>query len=294
MKKKHWKRLGLIVVDALLVVYFLLPVGVGIFATVRYPETVGDAPSGFEEITLTTSDDIELKAWYAPAKNGSAVLILHGATSSREGVRNHALLLASKGYGVLAVDLRGHGESGGDGVNGFGWKSELDIEASLSFLTQQDPNLHLHAIGLSMGAEALLSAASRFPQIESIVSEGATHRSIQDYLALSSRENLFVSFTTRLMYLSASLWGQTKAPKPMLTSIEEATETRFYFISAKSIQDEIDYNEVYYTSAQDRSRWWIVPEGGHTEALKMFPDEYEARIIGFLEGKMETSMITGK
>ncbi|HAO61279.1 MAG TPA: hypothetical protein DCQ90_04910 [Erysipelotrichaceae bacterium] len=293
MKKKHWKILGWIVVGALLVVYLLLPVGVGIFATFRYPETVDDAPSGFEEITMTTSDDIELKAWYAPAQNGSAVLILHGATSSREGVRNHALLLASRGYGVLAVDLRGHGESGGDGVTGFGWKSELDIEASLSFLTRQDPHLHLHAIGLSMGAEALLSAASRFPQIESIVSEGATHRSIQDYLALSSRENLFVSFTTRVMYLSASLWGQTNAPKPMLTSIQEATDTRFYFISAKSIQDEIDYNEVYYTSAQDRSRWWNVPEGGHTEALKTLPEEYEAKVIGFLEEKTETSLSIG-
>lgn len=285
MKKKHWKILGWIVVGALLIVYLLLPAGVGLFATFRYPETVDAAPSGFEEVTMTTSDDIELKAWYTPSQNGSVILVLHGATSSREGVRRHAMLLSSHGYGVLAIDLRGHGESGGDGVNGFGWKSELDIEASLSFLTRQDPNLHLHAIGLSMGAEALLSAASRFPQIESIISEGATHRSIQDYLILSNRKNLFVSFTTRLMYLSATLWGQSKAPKQMLTSIEETKMTRFYFISAKSIQDETDYNEVYYTSAQDRSHWWIVPEGGHTEALKTFPDEYEARVIGFLEGK---------
>ncbi|MBN2850038.1 MAG: hypothetical protein JXK92_05210, partial [Erysipelotrichaceae bacterium] len=71
------------------------------------------------------------------------------------------------------------------------------------------------------------------------------------------------------------------------------TDTRFYFISAKSIQDEIDYNEVYYTSAQDRSRWWIVPEGGHTEALKTLPEEYEARVIGFLEEKTETSLSIG-
>jgi len=86
------------------------------------------------------------------------------------------------------------------------------------------------------------------------------------------------------MYASAGLWGRTPSPKSILTSIDEALSTRFYFIAAQSIQDEIDYNDAYYEAAKDRSRRWIVPEGGHTEALKTFPDEYEERILGFLTG----------
>jgi uncharacterized protein len=46
-----------------------------------------------------------------PSRNRAAVIALHGIGSDRLGVERHARMLARHGYGVLALDLRGHGES---------------------------------------------------------------------------------------------------------------------------------------------------------------------------------------
>jgi len=87
-----------------------------------YKESVGAPTAGFTEIELAAEDGVTLKAWYAPATNGAAIILLHGAGGSREGVRDHATMLAENGYGVLALDMRGHGESGGT-TNRFGGRA---------------------------------------------------------------------------------------------------------------------------------------------------------------------------
>ena len=56
-----------------------------------------------------------LAGWYAPSRNGAAVVLLHGAGSTRSNVLDEAVVLAEHGYGVLMLDARGHGESAGRG-----------------------------------------------------------------------------------------------------------------------------------------------------------------------------------
>ena len=47
-----------------------------------------------------------------PSSNGAAVVLLHGAASTRTAVLDQAAVLAEHGYGVLLDDARGHGRSG--------------------------------------------------------------------------------------------------------------------------------------------------------------------------------------
>jgi alpha-beta hydrolase superfamily lysophospholipase len=65
------------------------------------------------EIRIVMRDGRRLSAWYVPSRNGAAVLLSHGSGGSRGRVASHVRMLARHGYGVLALDNPGNGESEG-------------------------------------------------------------------------------------------------------------------------------------------------------------------------------------
>lgn len=91
--------------------YIGLPVAMAVAAVWPSHAEVGPAPAGFTDAGLTTSDGVRLAAWYAPSKNGAAVILVHGAGGSRESVNPLASMLVEHGYGVLSLDTRGMGQA---------------------------------------------------------------------------------------------------------------------------------------------------------------------------------------
>ena len=53
-----------------------------------------------EDVTLTTSDGLELEGWYVPSRNGAAVIAFPG----RKNPQPHTRMLVEHGYGVLLFD----------------------------------------------------------------------------------------------------------------------------------------------------------------------------------------------
>ena len=127
-----------------------------------------------------------LSGWYVPSRNGAAVVLLHGAGSTRSAVLPHAVVLADDGFGVLLYDARGHGRSQGRAMD-FGWYGDLDVAAAVDFVAGQagvEPG-RVAALGLSMGGEEALGAAASDPRIRAVVAEGATTRVAGDKAWLS-------------------------------------------------------------------------------------------------------------
>ena len=110
-------------------------VGPAVAATnVPRPEigaTPASAGLAYQDVTLTTADGVRLAGWYVPSSNGAAVVLRHGAGSTRSNVLPEAEVLARHGFGVLLVDARGHGQSDGRAMD-FGWHGDADIDAANS------------------------------------------------------------------------------------------------------------------------------------------------------------------
>lgn len=134
-KSRIWKIIAFCLLLAS-IFYLVIPMGFGWYASLRQPSSVGEPPEGFNNLTLTASYDVKLAAWYAPPKNGVAIILIHGATGSRENIRPYAHMLAGNGLGVLAFDLRGHGESGGGG-NALGRHAGCRCSSGLSTETER-------------------------------------------------------------------------------------------------------------------------------------------------------------
>ncbi|HET6497554.1 MAG TPA: alpha/beta fold hydrolase [Coriobacteriia bacterium] len=275
------RALGWTVLGLVMVLYIGFPVAMAVVAVWPTRADVGMTPEGFREVVITTSDAVELAAWYSEPTNGAAVIVLHGAGGSRESMRRQAAMLAKHGYGVLSLDLRGHGDSEG-AVNRLGWEGTQDVAAAVEFLEQQDDVGVLGAFGSSMGGEVLLGSTGEFPQIRAAITDGATRRSTEELLALPSERPLVRNFTARVMYSAVRLLTWTEPPEPLLDEMLRTEATSFMLIAAGDAELEVAFNEHFADALDERATLWVVPGVTHTGAFSQHPEEYEHRVVTFL------------
>jgi pimeloyl-ACP methyl ester carboxylesterase len=284
-RRRALRWIAILIVVAIILVYILLPVGFGIVAVFPYKESVGAPPDGFQEVTLTTQDKVKLAAWYKAPENGAAIILVHGGGGTRDDVRGHAALLADHGYGVLALDLRGQGKSGGT-TNRFGWQGTRDIGAAVDYLHTREEVVAIGGWGLSLGGEALLGAASQYPAMAAIVADGATQRSVGELRALPSERSLVRNWVQRVMYATVQVLSGDDPPKPLLESMVEAESTAFLLIAGGREDLEVKFNELFADTVGERTTLWIAPGASHTGAFDRYRDEYEQRLFEFFEATL--------
>lgn len=141
-----------------------------------------------EKVILKTEDGLDISALYYSNSSSKGVLLLHMMPATKESWRDFALKLQTAGYQILAIDLRGHGESSGgpDGFNNFSdeqhQKSILDIDAGIEFLEIKGVSRsNLVLIGASIGANLALQSLSGNKEIKKaiLLSPGIDYRGIK-------------------------------------------------------------------------------------------------------------------
>ena len=280
LSRRLLRVVPLVLLVLLLAVYIGLPSAMGVAAVWPARAAVGAPPGGAQTVRLPLEGGDSLVAWYIPPANGAAILLLHGAGGSRDSIRPYIEMLAAQGYGVLAVDARGHGESDG-ATNRLGWGGTADVGAALAFLQEQPEVTAVGGLGLSMGAEMLLGAAASYPALQAIVADGATRRSTAELLALPSERPLVRSFTARVMYTAVQALSADAPPAPLLGEIERSGATRFLLIAAGENELEVAFNELFATALGERATLWVVPGMPHTGAFASKPAEYTQRVSEF-------------
>jgi alpha-beta hydrolase superfamily lysophospholipase len=135
-----------------------------------------------ETIALRASDGTTLSAvWHAPARTAPAVLLVHMLSRSHAEWDLTAQALSVSGFGVLALDLRGHGAS--EGNSGALGSMQQDVQAGLDWLkTRQDVLAgRLGIAGASLGASLAVLAAAADSTVRSIalLSPAAEYRSLR-------------------------------------------------------------------------------------------------------------------
>jgi len=272
--------LGLILLVLLVLIYFGFPVAMGIAAVSPAKQVESINPEGSIPVNLTTEDGLSLSGWYVPPQNGTAVIMLHGAGGSVYDLEPYAAMLERNGYGVLAVDLRGHGSSEGK-TNRLGWQGTKDVGAAVRYLKDQPDVRHIAGFGLSMGAEVLLGATSTYPEIEAICADGASRRSLEELLGLESERPLVRNFTARIMYATVNLLSGEEAPLPLLDSMEQSETTRFLLIAVGNNELEVAFNRLFEERLNGRADLNVFLGVEHTDAFYSFPKEYEEVVINF-------------
>lgn len=154
----------------------------------------GGEPVEAVEVTLAASDGLTLVGDYyaVPSEDEAgapAVLLLHMLGSNRIMWAPLIPQLTEAGYSVLAVDMRGHGATGGERD----WPlAEGDVQAWLDWLREQ-PGVdaaRLNVVGGSIGGNLALRGMANDPQVITAValSPGLDYRGVTTEDALAAIE----------------------------------------------------------------------------------------------------------
>ncbi|CAN5403011.1 alpha/beta hydrolase [soil metagenome] len=115
---------------------------------------------------------VPYRSWLPVNKPKEVLLCVHGLGFSSLSYADFGHVMASRGYAVYALDVRGFGEWINKRENRVDFEGCLsDIEAALKALRSSYPGCKIDLVGESMGGAIVLAAASRNPQlVDGIVS----------------------------------------------------------------------------------------------------------------------------
>lgn len=127
-------------------------------------------------VTLNTQDGWALSALYMPAQEDNrTVVLLHDLGKNKEAFTSFKTALANAGFGYLAVDLRGYGQSTGkgeassfakEGVDNEFNKMTRDAEAALAFLKKKGvPAENTALLGAGLGANVAAKSMNFLPDV---------------------------------------------------------------------------------------------------------------------------------
>jgi dienelactone hydrolase len=161
---------------------------------------------GMRVVELTAADGTVLKAtFFAAAKPGPGVIMLHQCNRQRKVWDDLAGSLAASGINVLTLDFRGFGDSGGTPLDKLTpeqagknmeeiWPGDVDL--ALKYLEAQPGVSHdfIGVGGASCGVDQAVKLAARHAEVKSLVllSEG-TDRAGREFLRKSPKLPLFMA-----------------------------------------------------------------------------------------------------
>jgi len=155
-------------------------------------------------VSFQTKDDVKIVGDFYDAKSQKSVLLLHILPGDRRDFDNFAEFLFQKGFSVLNIDERGHGDSEAWPGETGSWqeftqadydKMIYDVEAASQWLKSRIPKTALALIGGSIGANvAMIFGAKHQPKVVVALSPGIDYHGIKTEIASRNfRQNLLIA-----------------------------------------------------------------------------------------------------
>ena len=239
----------------------------------------------FEEIALTTKDNISIAGWFISSsvktsrgKPAPAIILLHGYPAEKGDM----LFIASSlqlDFNIFLLDFRYFGKSGGSFTT-LGTNERLDLEAAIDFLESRGFK-KVGVLGFSFGGAAAILQAEKDPRIAAVVS----YASYADLILLGKdaygrlpliREALvpLMKFWAKLLWGVDSAFSPKEAAKNLSTPIliiHTKTDEQIPFRHAELLRDALIHNK--------QAEFYFPETGLHGE----LPADFDERVKYFFE-----------
>ena len=240
--------------------------------------------ASYDDVALTGRDGVKLQGWYIHSRNGAAVLLLHGHSGNRLAVLHQAEALIRAGYGVLMMDLRAHGHSGGRRFA----RSELlvaDVLTAVAYLSKR-PEINPAGIGIygvSVGGLFALQAAAQTVAIRAVVVDGPSPAVFADFPPAQTFWQRRISYPLQKFYLQMIDWFSRQAPLPAnMRLISKIAPRPIFFISTGSHLERRMVRSFHEVAAAPKALWEI-PEARHAFGWLIQPNLYDQNLVRFFD-----------
>jgi len=254
-------------------------------------ETPAARGLAFEDVTATSTDGTVLRGWFIPADSPRLILVQHGYKDRLQSMLTLAALLHRHGYQVMLMCVRAHDRSDGERIY-MGAREMPDMEA-WARLAEAKPGVDPGKVGMfgvSMGGSLAIQYTATHQDVKALVADSA-FSSLEDTIDTS------VKFFTGLppfpfgpmirfwaereggfdpRAVDAKRWIGNVSPRPVLIMQGGADQV----VSVTSGQKLFD-------AAREPKEFWFEPSVGHGKFLKMMPDAFEQRVVGFFDRNLK-------
>jgi uncharacterized protein len=244
---------------------------------IALPDSLAGLP-GRRDAVLRACDAIDVRGWYFPSRNSAAVVLAHGSGADRTQLAPEARALVEEGFGVLAIDLPGHGES--DGGVTFGRCEIAALQRAADFLSSMPEvdSRRIGGMGVSIGSSLLAVAAARDPRFRSVVLVAPFGDSEEQ---------------TRLEYASAGALGQWAALlvdryymrdgplRPVDAVRGFGGRALLVVAAADDAVVPLALSKEVYDAADAKKSLFVLPSGGHANIDLLVTGECGRRIADF-------------
>lgn len=251
------------------------------------PDDVGFV--SYEDVRFTTVDGVEIAAWYIapPAGRGAVLIYAHGLGHNRQYMLDQAVALYRHGYGALLIDLRNHGESGGE-MTTLGFYEPYDIQAGVNFLLER-PEVNPEQIGVvgqSLGAVTAIRVAAQMPQIRAVVAQ-ATFTSIEENIASGVHQIAGLPpfpFAPMVIYFGQQETGLSIEQVRPIDDIARIAPRAVMLMHGQQDRTILPENsQRLYDAAGEPKELVFFPNAGHGGLMASDPELWENSIVRFLD-----------
>lgn len=287
-------KTAVLVVIVLVVIGFVISANLARDGLMRERQPVIGSPedfgaSDYEEVTITTSDGIDLVGWVVPSSNGAFVILAHGHGGNRESLFDIAPLFFERGYGLAMFDFRAHGDSGGD-LSTIGGDEVLDVIAILDYLETRDdaePG-RVGAVGFSMGAASVARAAALDERL-AVVSVEASFSSLREVLL--HRADVLGPVSQLATLYTANRLGLDPDGVQVASELCDISPRPIYLVYGDSDTTmNPETPQIMDEASCEPSELWVVEDLEHVPATNLQPEEYEERIGDFFDAALLTEV----
>jgi uncharacterized protein len=261
----------------------------------RHP--IGRAPqvaaATYEDVTLRTSDGLNLKGWFFPVRGDRAAILIHGRHANRaeyQGRLEHiADFLIAQGYSVLLFDLRGHGDSDGDRFS-LGQLERFDVASAIDFVASRGfAEKRIALLGISLGAGTAIQELLLHPHVGALVSDSSYLDAFTEVQEVLPQEGGVPGwFTPGVFLMTRIVFGLDGDQVRPIEVVRAHPERAFLFIHCDTdgliqVHHALDLRAA---SVNPASELWIAHGCDHAAAMDMYPTEYRTRVIEFLDSQI--------
>lgn len=238
----------------------------------------------FSDIRLQTNDGLHLAAWFVPGTRKEALILIHGIGSNRAEMLPLAHDLQARGYNLLLVELRAHGQSEGD-TSTLGVREVEDARAAAMYL-QHTPGVdsqRIGILGLSLGSAVAIMGTAAVPEIHAVVADSvfASARWLVEH-QLNSLVTLPTWFGPALLTVGGFAAGISPDDVSPVAAAAQLGHTPLLVIQGE--RDGLFAPEnarLVVGAASGPAELWMEPEAGHVGVYGLDPARYIDRLDAF-------------
>ena len=246
---------------------------------------------GGKRVSLRADDGTPLSAVWYDRGGGKTVLMAHGFKASP--MSNFCIAAKAfwdRGYNLLMIDQRAHGESGGY-VCGFGLREQYDLIRWVEWLEANTRTDALAVYGISMGCAAMAYASDRLgpDRVRAMILDCGFYSPREQLATVGRRLHVPWKIMMPSIRALARLTLGLDLDTPVTDALSRTQIPAFFLHGAEDVTVDPEDGRRNWAACASEKEFILVPGANHTMAFPVGGEALQRKLFAFLEQYMNTA-----